>query len=157
MKKYEVSLLIGFKMNENDIAFLTTVGVPEEEILLINFFDVPDWFDESKRYLSIGKESYGGDLCIEIATRNVFLKDKETLSKIFVNANIEDFIVSILEYKRVNELRYGTSEHRQFLDDEINRSIVSEFERYISEKDKKANCESTYWPVILEQMYNQFL
>jgi len=136
--------------------FLAEVGLPNRETLLIRFVSAFYWLDSDNstlrnRYLILAEEDLFSDICIDTKANyeivQITRKDRE---RRFLNSSLQQFILSLTEYEKTQDLRIG--ENNELLDSDENIRLVGVLESKLSAIDEKIKTSGHFWPLVIEQM-----
>ncbi|SIT94016.1 SUKH-4 immunity protein [Pontibacter indicus] len=174
MKDWESEKLFRFYMhdlsdkglNEETIAFMSTVGLPtsaapflsfagDSEKELSSIFDTFETrVDRHKYFLSIGSDGAGDPVCIDLQNecQVVTLNHEEDFEPTFMNSSVRELFQFLTLYKRfVGEIIRENGEDA-FLDADFTDSQYEKLKKGMEEVDNRALRTNTFWAQELAQL-----
>jgi len=134
--------------------YLSNVGLPKEDVLLLNF-DIElhslaklKGFSGFDKYIVIGVEDGRDYICLN-NDLSVVLIDKQVKDEKFINSSLKKFIQCLAEYKKVQNERSYRYEHGMELESE---STARELEKTLATIDNEIESSEYFWSVITEQI-----
>jgi len=155
MIQYRLDQLEEFDLPRKTVDYLIKYGVPDNEILLLQFFSTPSWYREG--LVKIGVEASVNLLCINNKTGSVVLVNHINATERFVNSNISCLVKCLENFQEVKEKRDIAAGDNDYLDEEVNQKLVKKFEEKLYQTDSALKRAEYFWPLIVEQMEQQML
>lgn len=136
---------------------LLSAEIPEREILLLKFSPAPQEIPGEPELIKIGVENDVRALCISKETGRALLFDPADRSSRFVNSSVKKLLECLARYECIQKTRDKIAGDEEFVEEEVNKKLVSQFEKDLYEIDRELERAEYFWPLIIEQMEHQFL
>ena len=138
---------------------LASFAIPEGHIRKVTFcqklsFFQPEGYPEPFRFIKIALNSgYPKSICLDTQQDNriVLLYNQGIEAIGFINADLEKFLLCLLEEDKIVDLLFGEDDEYQVTESE-RIDIVIQFEKTINEIDPAIFDYYHWWPATIEQI-----